>query len=211
MDNTVARLYTRAFRLAVFTIVYNIAEGLVAVFFGQEDNSLTLFGFGIDSFIEVISGFGIAHMVARIQRNPESNKDTFETAALKITGICFYVLAAGLALTSIYNIFTGKKPETTFVGIILSLVSIAIMILLMNAKLSVGKALNSNPIIADAHCTKVCVSMSVVLLVASALYELTTIAYIDVLGSLALAYFSFREGHESFEKITSNTCTCEDK
>ena len=73
-----ASLYTIAFRLSVFTIVYNIAEGLVAVIFGYNDESLTLFGFGIDSFIEVISGIGIAHMVLRIQQDPKSDRDKFE-------------------------------------------------------------------------------------------------------------------------------------
>ena len=57
------RLYRFAFGLALFTIFYNIVEGLVAAYFGCEDSSLALFGFGVDSFIEVISGLGIAHMV----------------------------------------------------------------------------------------------------------------------------------------------------
>ena len=57
------KLYKTAFGLAVFTIVYNIAEGLISTYLGFEDESLALFGFGSDSFIEVISGLGIAHMI----------------------------------------------------------------------------------------------------------------------------------------------------
>ena len=74
-------LYNIAFGLAIFTIVYNIAEGLISTYLGFEDESLALFGFGSDSFIEVISGLGIAHMIIRIQRKPNSNRDNFERTA----------------------------------------------------------------------------------------------------------------------------------
>ena len=195
--------------LSVFTIVYNLGEGLVAVMFGYRDESLTLFGFGVDSFIEIISGIGIAHMVSRIRRNPDSNRDQFEKTALTVTGLSFYALVLGLVASSVYKVYSGEKPETALVGVILSLISIAIMLALMSAKLRVGRALNSDPIIADARCTKVCVYMSVVLLIASAVYELTNMAYVDILGSLALAYLSFREGRECFEKAKGNSsCEC---
>ena len=46
-------LYKRAYALALITIFYNVLEGLVSVFFGVEDETLSLFGFGLDSFVEV--------------------------------------------------------------------------------------------------------------------------------------------------------------
>ena len=66
---SIDRLYKMALALAIFTIIYNTVEGLVSTWFGYEDGTLSLFGFGADSFIEVISGIGIAHMVLRIQQN----------------------------------------------------------------------------------------------------------------------------------------------
>jgi hypothetical protein len=81
--------YRLAFGLALFTIAYNLLEGLFSTYFGYEDESLALFGFGVDSFIEVVSGLGIAHMVLRIQRRPESNRDEFERTSLRITGTLF--------------------------------------------------------------------------------------------------------------------------
>ena len=204
-------LYRKAFILSVFTIVYNIAEGLVAVFFGYKDESLTLFGFGVDSFIEVISGIGIAYMIIRMRQDPNSGRGKFEKTALTITGLSFYSLVVGLLATSVYKLLTGQKPETTIIGVILSLISIVIMIVLMNAKMRVGRALHSDPIIADARCTKVCIYMSVVLLTASAIYELTKVSYVDILGSLGLAYLSFNEGRECFDKVKNNaSCSCED-
>lgn len=202
-------LYKFALELAVFTIVYNIIEGLVSTYFGYEDNSLALFGFGMDSFIEVISGLGIAHMIIRIGRQPDSNRDAFERTALRITGFSFYVLVAGLVVTGIYNILTGHKPETTLWGIIISIISIVVMWILILAKLKTGRRLGSEAILADAECTRVCIYMSVILLISSGIYALTNIAWIDSIGSLGLSYFAFNEGKECFEKAKSNKlCGC---
>ncbi|MCL6216927.1 cation transporter [Zunongwangia pacifica] len=208
MDNK--NLYKIAFGLAVFTIVYNIAEGLISTYLGFEDESLVLFGFGSDSFIEVISGFGIAHMIVRIQNYPHSKRDDFERTALRITGSAFYILVFGLVITSIYNIWTGHKPLTTFWGVVISIISILIMWILVVWKRSVGKQLNSVPILADANCTLVCVYMSIILLVSSGIYELFGIPYIDSIGTLGLSYFAFKEGQECFEKAKSDkNCCCD--
>ena len=210
IEMEINRLYKYAFYLALFTVLYNIIEGLISVFFGISDESFTLLGFGLDSFAEVISGVGIAHMIIRLWRNPGSSRDDFERTALKITGVSFYILTAGLVLTGIYNIVTAHKPETTVWGIIVSLVSIAVMLLLVYGKKKVGRQLNSAAIIADAECTKVCIYMSVILLVSSVAYELFRIPYIDALGTLGLAFYSFREGRECFEKArTGNYCSCD--
>ena len=76
----------------------------------------------------------------------------------------------------------------------------------MNAKKSVGKKLHSDPIIADANCTKVCIYMSIVLLISSLIYELTGFAYADAIGAAGLIYFSVSEGKESFEKARGKEC-----
>jgi len=203
------RLYRFAFGLALFTIFYNIVEGLVAAYFGYEDASLALFGFGMDSFIEVISGLGIAHMVLRIQHQPEINRDDFERTALTITGYSFHALVFGLTASSVYNVWTGHTPTTTLWGVIISLVSIAVMWALLYGKKRIGRQLNSDAILADAECTKVCIWMSLILLASSGIYEMTQFAYIDPLGALGLAYVSLREGKECFEKVKKNDhCTC---
>lgn len=202
------RYWQFALWLAILTIGYNLVEGLVSVFFGISDEALSLFGFGVDSFIEVVSGLGILYMVMRIRSHPDTSKSQFERTALRITGTSFYLLAAGLAITAIYNIFTGHKPETTLPGLIISLISIAAMWALVAAKRKVGHALNSAPILADANCTLVCIYMSVVLLIASLIYQFTGLGFVDSLGALGLIYFSVSEGKESFEKASSLTDDC---
>ncbi|MDP1621942.1 MAG: cation transporter [Bacteroidales bacterium] len=203
------KLFRIALWLAIFTIAYNIIEGVVSIYFGFTDESLTLFGFGADSLIEVISGLGIVQMINRIRIFGADNRTSFEQRALRITGTAFYILAAGLVITSGYNLYTGHKPETTFWGVVISSISIVVMIILFFMKLRVGKKLDSQAIIADAYCTRVCIYMSVVLLVSSVIFELTGIGWIDILGTLGLAWFSFTEGRECFEKAnTGKHCNC---
>lgn len=205
----IKRVLNLALVLAVVTVFYNILEGSVSIYFGVADETLSLFGFGLDSFVEVMSGLGVWHMITRMRGNKYENRDRFERTALRITGIAFYILTVGLLATVLYNVYTGHRPETTFWGIVISLISIVTMIVLMLAKLSVGKKLQSNAIIADANCTKTCVFLSVILLAASVLYELLKIGYVDSVGALGIAYFAYREGKEAMEKSKrKEDCDC---
>jgi divalent metal cation (Fe/Co/Zn/Cd) transporter len=203
-------LYRKAWQLSLFTIFYNVVEGLVSMILGYSDETLTLFGFGADSFIEVLSGTGIAVMILRIRKNPDSPKNEFEIKALKITGTAFYLLSAGLLAGIVTNIINNHKPETTFWGIVISLVSILVMVWLMNAKKKVGRELRSDPIISDSNCTKICVYMSLVLLASSLIYELTEFAYADMIGAAGLIYFSLKEGREAFDKAKGKKCDCDE-
>lgn len=211
-DQSVQKNYWNyALWLAMFTIFYNILEGLVSIAFGVSDESLALFGFGVDSFIEVMSGIGILVMVNRIRQNPDTSRTPFEVTALKVTGTAFYLLAVGLGVTAVYNVVTGHKPETTLPGLVISIISIAIMWALVSGKRKVGRALNSMPILADANCTMVCIYMSVVLLVSSLFYQLTGFGFVDSLGAVGLIYFSVNEGKEAFDKAKGLECECEDE
>lgn len=207
-DNLLKQVYW----LAVFTIAYNVIEGTVSIFFGLQDETLALFGFGVDSFVEVISGIGILHMVLRMQNSEVEIHDKFEKTALTITGYSFYILASGLVIGSTLNLYYDIKPETTFVGIFVSLISIFTMYLLMKLKLKVGKELKSDAIIADANCTKTCFYLSFILLAASGLYEIFGIQYFDIFGSLGISYFAYAEGKEALEKAVSDKiiCNCDD-
>ena len=189
--------------LAIFTILYNLIEGLIATWFGYQDETLALVGFGMDSFIEMISGIGILYMVLRIQQNPHSHRSDFEKTSLKITGWCFYFLVAALLISVSINLYNQQKPVNTFWGVVISVISILMMLALLKGKLDVGKKLNSEAILADASCTKVCIYMSCVLLISSGIYELTGFEYADAIGTLGLAWFSYQEGRECFEKADS--------
>lgn len=208
MEANPEKLYRKAYLLSLFTIFYNLVEGVVSMLLGYEDETLALFGFGVDSFIEVMSGIGIAIMILRIQNNPQSPVSKYEISALKITGTAFYILSAGLLAGIVLSLATKHKPETTLWGVIISLVSLTVMIWLMRAKKHTGHKLHSDPIVADANCTKICVYMSVVLLISSLIHELSGFAYADAIGAAGLVYFSASEGKEAFEKAKGKSGEC---
>ncbi|MDD2272110.1 MAG: cation transporter [Desulfuromonadaceae bacterium] len=202
------KLYARANYLALFTIFYNLVEGGASVWFGAADETLALFGFGVDSFIEVISAIGVWHMLRRIRANGGESRDEFEQRALRITGAAFYILSAGLVVTAGLNLYQQHKPETTLWGIVISLLSISFMWFLIRQKTSVGTALNSPAILADAACSRACLYLSLVLMLSSVGYELTGIGSLDAIGAILISWLTIREGKEAFGKAKGMSCSC---
>lgn len=203
---TETNLYNRALLFASFIVCYNVVEGVVAMAVGYSDESLTLFGFGVDSFIEVASNLGVIYMIRRIKQNPLSSRAPFEGTALKITGYGFYALSLSLAVGIILSVIQHHKPLHTFWGIIISSISIGVMYYVATSQIKTGKTLNSTPIVADAQCTMVCIYMSIVLLLSSFIYQFTGFAYADAIGGAGLIYFSVKEGKEALEKSEGKEC-----
>jgi divalent metal cation (Fe/Co/Zn/Cd) transporter len=204
-------LLERANLLALFTIGFNLLEGVVSIWLGAADETLALFGFGVDSFIEVMSAVGVWHMIGRIRNNGGETRDAFEQRALRITGLAFYLLTIGLVLTASVSLARQHKPETTLWGIVVSIVSISIMWLLIHHKTRVGLALDSPAIMADAACSRACVYLSAVLLLSSLGFQLTGIGSLDAIGAFAIAWLAGKEGRESFAMAKGLSCSCEGK
>ena len=201
-------LWRTAFLLSILTILYNFIEGFISIYWGIQDDTLALFGFGLDSFVELISGVGIFRMVIRIKNNTNEFRDSFEKKALQITGTSFYLLSLGLLIGSFIQLYFGAYPTTTVRGSIIASISIVVMWWIINKKLKVGRALGSNAIIADANCTKACMHLSIVLLVSSIGYELFDFKKIDSLGSILISGIAFREGKECFKKALDQSNSC---
>jgi divalent metal cation (Fe/Co/Zn/Cd) transporter len=206
---TCDRLLHRANLLALFTVGYNLVEGIVSMALGASDETLALFGFGVDSFIEVLSAVGVWHMLRRIGNNGGETRDAFERRALTITGLAFYLLTGGLVLTAVVSLVQHHRPATALWGIVVSLVSITFMWLLIHHKVKVGTALHSPAILADAACSRACLYLSVVLLLSSLGFQLTGIASLDAVGALIIAWLAWREGREAFAKARGLSCCCQ--
>src|SRR5580700_7452003 len=107
----------RGRRLEYFTVVWNTLEGLVAVVAGIVAGSISLVGFGIDSFIEVTSGSVLLWRMSvdsDVHRRPRNEKLT-----LRIVGGCFLLLAAYITYDSISDLWSKRAPEHSIAGIIL--------------------------------------------------------------------------------------------
>src|SRR5258707_53982 len=124
-------------RLEYFTIGWNALEGLVAVVAGAIAGSISLVGFGIDSFIEVTSG---SVLLWRMSVDAEvHHRELNERRALKIVGVCFLLLAAYIGYGSALDLWSRRAPEHSIPGTVLACVSLVVMPLLSRAKRKVGR------------------------------------------------------------------------
>jgi len=186
------RVVRRGRRLEFFTITWNVVEGLVAVIAGVAAGSISLLGFGIDSFIEVTSG---AALLWRISVDAdEKRREMNERLALRVVGLCFLALAVCVAYESIGDLIRRRTPEPSIPGIVLACVSLVVMPLLSRAKRRVGSALGSAAMQADAKQTDFCVYLSAILLIGLFLKSLFGWWWADPVAALTMAPIIANEG-----------------
>ena len=121
---------------------------------GAIAGSISLVGFGIDSFIEVTSGAVLLWRMSVDAR--ESERERNERRSLEIVGVCFLVLAIYIAFESASDLWFKRAPQHSIPGIALACASLVVMPLLSRAKRRVGQALNSAAMYADAKQTQFC-------------------------------------------------------
>ncbi len=182
----------RGKRLEYFTIAWNCLEGLVAVIAGALAGSISLVGFGIDSFIEVTSGATLLWRMA--VDADEHSRERNERLSLWIVGACFLLLSAYIAYESISDLIGGKAPERSIPGIILACVSLVVMPILSRAKKDVGRKLGSAAMNADAKQTDFCVYLSGVLLAGLLLNAVLGWWWADPVAALIMVPIIAKEG-----------------
>lgn len=193
----------RGKRLEYFTIAWNTLEGLVAVVAGVFAGSISLVGFGIDSFIEVASG---AAVLWRMSVDADVHRrERNERLALRIVGACFIALAVYIGYESANDLIHRKVPESSPAGIILACVSLIVMPLLSRAKRRVGNELGSAAMKADAKQTQFCTYLSAILLGGLLLNTAFGIWWADPVAALIMVPIIAKEGYEGLE---GKACDC---
>jgi len=185
-------MHNRGKRLEYFTIVWNCIEGLVALIAGVLAGSISLVGFGVDSFIEVTSGATLLWRMA--VDSDEHTRERNERLSLRVVGACFLLLSAYVAYESISDLVNRKAPEHSVPGIILACVSLIVMPILSRAKKDVGQRLGSAATEADAKQTDFCVYLSALLLVGLLFNATLGWWWADPVAALIMAPIIAKEG-----------------
>ncbi len=191
----------RGRRLEYFTIVWNTLEGLIAIAAGVIAGSISLVGFGIDSFIEVTSG---AALLWRMSADAdEHRRERNDRITLRIVGVCFLALAAYVGYEATSDLLRKKAPEHSLPGIILACVSLVVMPLLSRAKRGVASNLKSAAMRADAKQTQFCTYLSAILLGGLFLNAAFDLWWADPLAGLVMVPIISKEGVEG---LRGDTC-----
>lgn len=187
-------------QLEYVTIGWNVFEACVAASSGLAAGSISLIGFGIDSFIESLSG---AALIWRLGEHPD--KDTREKRALGIVGISFLLLAIYVGSGSGRALFNREPPEASLVGICLAIASLIVMPLLARAKRRVAVKIESQALHADSRQSDLCAYLSLILLVGLALNALLGWWWADPVAGLLMVPLIVKEGVVAFRGVK---CSC---
>lgn len=202
----------RALWLARATIAWNVVEGLVAMGFGVAEESVALFGFGVDSWVEVASASVVLWKLTRGPGCATTARERERRATRWISAL-FLLLAAGTALGATLQLAAGGHPESSVPSLVVSAASLSFMVFLWRAKLTAATALDSRTLAMDAACSRACIELSAVLLAGSLVFALfPALWWADAVAALALAALIGREGWEGWQAAKkadfSGGCGC---
>jgi len=185
---------SQALALSYFTVAYNVLEGVVSILFANLAGSSALLGFGVDSFVESLSGLV---MVWRFNVTGLTSEqiEQREQAAIRFVGIAAVVLAAYVVFESASQLWLAEKPDTSLVGIAIAFVSLLVMPVLFVMKRRAAKEVKSRSLLTDAAQTLGCILLSVALLIGLGLNFLVGWWQADPIAGLVIAVFLAREGY----------------
>ncbi len=187
-------LRKKAFILSVFTVCYNIIEGIVSIVAGLLSNSISLTGFGIDSFIESISGAVMIWRFKRQAKISEDQEERIERIAQRLVAISFFILSAYILYESIIKLYFKEITEPSLPGLIIIIMSIIIMPILFYLKYKTGKLLGSKSLIADSKETLACLFLSIAVLLGILLNFFYGFWQADPIAAIIIALYLVVEG-----------------
>ncbi|HEV2146866.1 MAG TPA: cation transporter [Longimicrobiaceae bacterium] len=204
---TDGQLRTRALRLSYFTVAYNLVEGLVSVVAGALAGSVALVGFGLDSFVESLSGGVMIWRFGGAQGEAAScDAEKREERALKLVGYTFWILGAYVLYESVEKLLGGERPEPTGLGIAIVVVSLVVMPALYLAKRRTAERMGSRSLAADSKQTLACMGMSAAVLLGLILNQTLGLWQADPVIGILIAALLFREGRETITE--GKLCSC---
>jgi divalent metal cation (Fe/Co/Zn/Cd) transporter len=194
--------YRKGLGLEYFTVGYNVAEASLSLAFGTLAASAALFGFGLDSILESLSGMILVWRLARHDEVSAQKEERIERKATRLVSMTFFLLAVYVLFESIIKLVEGQKPEASLAGIIIAGASLVIMPLLAWKKFGVAIAIKSQALEADAKETLACALLSLALLVGLGLNYLFGLWQADPATGMVIALFLLYEGVDTWQDVS---------
>ncbi len=201
-----AATLARALVLEYLTIAWNLVEGAVSVAAALAAGSTALLGFGIDSFVESLSGGVLVWRLRAERRNADpAHVAALEHRARRLVAISLFTLAAYVAVDSALALLERDKPQPSIAGIVITVLSIGAMQWLARAKRRAAADLDSRALASDAVQTSACFWLSIVTLTGIGLNALFGWWWADPVAALGVAALVAYEGREAWR---GEACCC---
>ncbi|MEW6145128.1 MAG: cation transporter [Thermodesulfobacteriota bacterium] len=198
--------HRKAFYLSVFTVAYNFLEGSVSVAAGMVSGSIALVGFGLDSFVESLSGGIMIWRFRGLGNLSTEEEERMEAKAARLVAYTFFVLGVYVLYESLKKLILREWPETSILGIVIAAVSLVVMPVLFFMKQRTGKMIGSRSLLADSKQTLACCYLSLALLAGLGLNYLFGIWWADPLAGIVMVFFLMREGREILKEGKAGCC-----
>jgi len=195
-----SRLYRRALSLSYFTVGYNIVEGIVSTFAGVLAGSIALVGFGLDSFVESLSGGVMIWRFRKQEKLSKEEEERIEKIAVRLIAYTFFILGAYVLYESITKLYFHEVSDPSLLEIIIAIASIIVMPALFYMKFQTGKSLGSRSLVADSKETLACAFLSIALLLGLGLNYLYGFWQADPIVGIVIVVFLIREGYETLKE-----------
>ena len=178
-------------RLQVVTLIWMVVECALALFSAWRARSPVLLAFGADSLIELISA-----IVVLLQFVPRLALST--ARATRLAGILLFLLAAVITISSALALWKHVRPDTSWIGIGVTLAALAVMPPLSAAKRKAGKTARNAALTADAVQSATCAYLAGTTLAGLALNAVLHIRWIDPAAALVAVPIICLEGKKAF-------------
>jgi divalent metal cation (Fe/Co/Zn/Cd) transporter len=189
-----AGLYKKALSLSYFTVGYNISEGVVSIVAGLLADSIALVGFGLDSFVESLSGSVMIWRLRKHGKISEEDEEKVEKRAVRFVAYTFFILGAYVLYESVEKLYLHEIPNPSLLGILIAIISIIVMPILFYVKYQTGKSMGSKSLVADSKETLACVFLSGALLIGLGLNYLHGLWQADPIAGLVIVLYLGKEG-----------------
>lgn len=188
------------------TMVYNLAEGGLALWAGVRAGSIALVGFGFDSYLELAAAGALLWRLRVEARGAGAEAiERTERRVHRVVGATFVALALYVSLQAAWVLWRQRPPEESALGIALAVASLAVMPLVAWGKLRAARELGSRALAAEAKETLACSYLSLALLLGLAANATLGWWWADPAAALLMVPWLVKEGMEG---LRGDACGC---
>lgn len=191
------KLVRRAIFLEIGVILYNLLEGVIAITAGILAGSVALIGFGLDSAIEVSASIAV---LTHLWVNRDDEALEWERRVAMFVGLTLLALAAYVGVRAVTDLITASKPEASYLGIGIAMLSLAVMPLVSRTEHRLSHAIGSRSLEAESRETLMCTYLSAALLLGLGANALLGWWWADPIAALVIVGFLIKEGWEALTR-----------